>query len=59
MFMLLCLLLLIFNNMYSVCVRVKTCWVWWHTPIVPALEELQQEDYKLKASLGYRARLCV
>jgi hypothetical protein len=30
--------------------------VWWHTPIIPALGRPRQEDYKFKASLGYRAK---
>lgn len=58
MFVLLCPLLLIFNNIF-ICVRVKSCWVWWHTPVIPALEKLRQEDHKLEASLGYRARPCI
>jgi hypothetical protein len=26
-------------------------WVWWHTPVIPALGRLGQEDRKFKASL--------
>jgi hypothetical protein len=32
--------------------------VWWHTPIIPALGRLRQEDQGFKASLNYTARSC-
>lgn len=32
----------------------NTIWVWWHTPITPALGRLRQEDWcKYEAGLGY------
>lgn len=27
--------------------------LWWHTPVIPALRELKQENYELKSILGY------
>jgi hypothetical protein len=30
--------------------------VCWHTPIIPALRRLRQEDLEFKASLGYIVR---
>jgi hypothetical protein len=27
--------------------------VWWHTPVIPALGKLRQEDHEFKAKLGY------
>jgi hypothetical protein len=37
---------------------MKNSQVWWYTPILPAPVRLKQEDYKFKASLGYKARPC-
>jgi hypothetical protein len=31
--------------------------VWAHTPVIPALGRLRQEDWKFQVSLGYIARL--
>jgi hypothetical protein len=31
---------------------------WWHTPVIPALSSLRQEDLKFKASLGYIVTPC-
>jgi hypothetical protein len=31
----------------------KISWAWWHTPIIPALGKVRQEDSEFKASLGY------
>lgn len=31
----------------------KESWAWWHMPTIPASGELKQEDWKVKASLGY------
>lgn len=28
-------------------------WVWFNTPVIPALSTLRKEDLKFKASLGY------
>jgi hypothetical protein len=27
--------------------------MWWHTPVIPALSRLRQEDQQVKVSLGY------
>jgi hypothetical protein len=27
--------------------------MWWYMSVIPALERLRQEEYKLKASLSY------
>jgi hypothetical protein len=29
-------------------------WAWWYTSVIPTVRRLRQEDYKFKASLGYR-----
>jgi hypothetical protein len=29
---------------------------WWHTPIIPALRGLRQEDLEFEARLGYTVR---
>lgn len=34
-------------------------WVWWHAPVVPALNRLLARGFLLEASLGYILRLCV
>jgi hypothetical protein len=28
-------------------------WVWWSTPVIPALGRLRLEDWEFQASLGY------
>jgi hypothetical protein len=28
--------------------------VWWHTPVILVLRRLRQENFKFKASLGYK-----
>jgi hypothetical protein len=35
------------------------CQVWGYTLVISALGRLRQEDVKFKASLGYRAKLCL
>jgi hypothetical protein len=35
------------------------CQMWWYTPVIPALRRMRQEDYQLKASLGYIDRPCL
>jgi hypothetical protein len=30
-------------------------WVWWVTPVIPALRRLRQEDPEFESSLGYVA----
>jgi hypothetical protein len=35
------------------------CWVWWYTPVIPALEKLRQEDLKFEVSLGYIVISCL
>jgi hypothetical protein len=37
--------------------NIKVNWAWWHTPVIPALGRLRQEDREFKSSLGYIARL--
>jgi hypothetical protein len=37
----------------------KFIWVWWHTPVMPALRRLKQEDHDFQASLGCIERPCV
>jgi hypothetical protein len=34
--------------------KIKKCFcqMWWHTPAIPALKRLKQENHKFKASLG-------
>lgn len=32
---------------------------WWHIPVIPAITELRQKDWKLEARLGYTVRPCV
>lgn len=36
--------------------REITSQVWWHMLAMPAFRTLRQEDYRLKASMGYIAR---
>lgn len=31
--------------------------MWWHTPVIPTLAGIRQENHEFKASLGYRACL--
>jgi hypothetical protein len=40
-------------------IKISLNWAWWHTPIIPALRRLLEEDLKFKASLGYVARPCL
>jgi hypothetical protein len=35
---------------------VVTSWMWWETPVIPALGRLRQKDQE--ASLGYIGRHC-
>jgi hypothetical protein len=36
------------------------CWqVWWRMPIIPALEQLREEDLNFKASLRYVEKPCL
>lgn len=30
--------------------------VWWHTPLIPALQVTEREDHKLEASLADKVR---
>jgi hypothetical protein len=39
--------------------KVSMSRVWWHTPIMPALQRVRQEDAQLQASLGHAVRLCL
>jgi hypothetical protein len=32
-------------------------WMWWHTPIIPALGRMKQKDGQFKANLGYMVTL--
>lgn len=32
---------------------------WWHTPIIPELWKLRQEDCEFEASLDYIAESCI
>jgi hypothetical protein len=34
----------------------QLCHAWWHTPVVPALGGLKQENGKIEASLSYTVR---
>jgi hypothetical protein len=34
-------------------------WVWYYSPVIPALERLRQEDSEFEASLGYMAKSCL
>jgi hypothetical protein len=36
--------------------KSRLCWSWWFMPVIPALEQLRQEDCKFKANLGCRAK---
>jgi hypothetical protein len=33
--------------------------VWWHMPVIPALERLRQKDHEFKARLDYTVRPCL
>jgi hypothetical protein len=33
--------------------------MWWHTPTIPAVRRLRQEDYKFKVSQNYIATPCL
>jgi hypothetical protein len=37
--------------------KKKYGWTWWCTPIIPALEGLRQEDYRLEANWATRQDL--
>lgn len=40
-----------------ICIRDSRSWVWWHTPVILALQGPRQEDYsKFKLSLNDRRR---
>lgn len=32
---------------------------WQHSPVIPTLDRLRQEDYKFRSSLYYRVRPCL
>jgi hypothetical protein len=34
-------------------------WMYWHTPVIPALRRLRQKDLKFEASLGSMERTCL
>jgi hypothetical protein len=29
---------------------------WWHTPVIPTVKRLKQENHEFQTSLGYKAR---
>jgi hypothetical protein len=39
--------------------RIYTNQEWWHMPVILVLRRLRQKELEFKASLGYRARLCL
>jgi hypothetical protein len=49
------LVLVTYRN--EICENSKLgCQVWWHTPVIPALRRLRQEDCKFKVCLGFIVR---
>jgi hypothetical protein len=34
-------------------------WVWWFTPVIPALRRLRQDNHEFKVILGYVTRSCL
>jgi hypothetical protein len=44
---------------FSSSLKQKNSWVWWHTPLIPALRRLRQEDREYEASLCCILRFCL
>jgi hypothetical protein len=42
-----------------IAMKIISHWVWWGTPVSPALRRLKQEDHKFKATLDYIVRPCL
>jgi hypothetical protein len=37
----------------------NSCWVWWYTPVIPALGRIRQENHEFEGSLVYTVRPCL